>query len=214
MDKDKEKKDYTPDIIFIITGLVLLSIIIARLKEYWAFWDLNNLSFWHALKSFFVFHIWPLLKIFWIILGVGAIVGMIDAQRKLTKINREERVIFGLANPPLSLAENYSEEGNPKWGHIQVLMKTTNPSDWRLAILEADIMLDEFLRASGYHGETIGEMLKSVEKSDFLTIESAWEAHKVRNRVAHDGSDYLLNEREAKQAIAHFESVFKEFDII
>ena len=75
-------------------------------------------------------------------------------------------------------------------------------------------MLDELLRAQGYHGDSVGEMLKGVEKSDMLTLDNAWDAHKVRNQIAHAGSDYLLNERDAKRIITLFESVFKEFKII
>ena len=74
-------------------------------------------------------------------------------------------------------------------------------------------MLEELLRTLGYVGESVGEMLKSVEKSEFLTIEDAWEAHKIRNAVAHSGGDFQLNERETKRVVTLFESVFKEAGI-
>ena len=61
---------------------------------------------------------------------------------------------------------------------------------------------------------TIGEKMKAIEKSDFLSIDLAWEAHKIRNSIAHIGSNFELNEREAKRAIALFETVFREFQII
>jgi transposase len=62
-----------------------------------------------------------------------------------------------------------------------------------------------------YPGETIADKLKTVEKSDFNTIENAWEAHKARNQVVHAGSDYQLTEREAKRIIDLYRSVFEEF---
>jgi len=76
------------------------------------------------------------------------------------------------------------------------------------------VMLEELLRTIGYNGESVGEMLKSVDKNEFLTIEDAWEAHKVRNAIAHSGGDFQLNERETKRVIALFEKVFKEFQVI
>jgi len=211
---DKDKKDYTPDIIFLLAGLFLLSIILVRLQEYLDYWGLNTLDTWEALKQFFLLHVWPLVKIAAVILSAGAIIGSIDALRKLRKINAADKALYGLAAAHISLTENYNPEKNERWEHVKTLSNSKNPSDWRLAILEADVMLEEFLQASGYHGESVGEMLKSVEKSDFLTLEDAWEAHKVRNRIAHDGSSYLMNEREVKRVISLFENVFKEFKVI
>ena len=75
-------------------------------------------------------------------------------------------------------------------------------------------MLNELMKAAGYQGDSLGEMLKSVEKSDFVTLDAAWEAHKVRNQIAHQGIDFVLNQREAKGVIALYEKVFKEFKII
>lgn len=88
---------------------------------------------------------------------------------------------------------------------------STRESDWRLAILEADVLLDEMVTGMGYHGDSLGEKLKAIEKSDFLTLDKAWEAHAVRNKIAHEGAAFTLTEREAKRVIALYEEVFKEF---
>ncbi len=103
---------------------------------------------------------------------------------------------------------------NPKWQRVLEHANSSNPSDWRLSILEADILLGDVLEKMGYHGEGIGEMLKSVEKSDFNTIDNAWEAHKVRNAIAHEGSDFLLSQRETQRVIGLYESVFQEFKFV
>ncbi len=49
---------------------------------------------------------------------------------------------------------------------------------------------------------------------NFKTLDNAWEAHKLRNRIAHEGMGYDVEYREAKKAIELYESVFKEFDYI
>ena len=63
-------------------------------------------------------------------------------------------------------------------------------------------MLDELLTVQGYHGDTVGDKMKQVERSDFNTIDLAWDAHKVRNRIAHEGSEHDLNAREVRRVIA------------
>lgn len=100
------------------------------------------------------------------------------------------------------------------WDTIVQHAQSQNENDWRQAIMEADIMLDELLDAQGYRGETMGDKLKQVERSDFLSIDLAWEAHKVRNKIAHEGSAHSLSEREVRRVIALYEQVFKEFHYV
>jgi hypothetical protein len=103
---------------------------------------------------------------------------------------------------------------NQKWESVVTHINSANPSDWKLAILECDIMLSDILEKMGYMQESIGEKLKSIEPSDFTNIEAAWEAHKIRNQIAHEGSDFMINEREAKRVIGLYELVFREFEYI
>ena len=103
---------------------------------------------------------------------------------------------------------------NPKWAKVLEHVNSENPSDWKLGILEADIMLGEVLDKMGYHGSTIGDKLKSIEASDFTSLQEAWEAHKVRNSIAHEGSDYVVSKPEAERVIRLFEKIFKEFKYI
>ncbi|PJA33699.1 MAG: hypothetical protein CO184_01235, partial [Candidatus Zambryskibacteria bacterium CG_4_9_14_3_um_filter_40_16] len=100
---------------------------------------------------------------------------------------------------------------NKKWQRVLTHMQSTNQSDWKLAILEADIMLEELLDAAKFPGETISEKLKNIEQSDFNTIEAAWEAHKVRNSIAHRGADFAISKDEAQRVITLYKAVFDEF---
>ena len=102
-------------------------------------------------------------------------------------------------------------EENARWTHIQSLISSYNPSDWRQAIIEADIILEEMLDKMGYDGVTIGDKLKNVEQSDFVTLDKAWSAHRIRNQIAHSGSSFKLTRDVAERTIRDFEQVFKEF---
>ena len=102
-------------------------------------------------------------------------------------------------------------EKQNRWQHIQDLIKSYNESDWRQAIIEADIILEEMLDKMGYDGISIGDKLKIVERSDFVTLDKAWSAHKVRNQIAHDGSNFKLTRDVAEKTIKDFEEVFREF---
>ncbi|HAO64898.1 TPA: hypothetical protein DCQ44_02855 [Candidatus Taylorbacteria bacterium] len=101
-----------------------------------------------------------------------------------------------------------------KWQKVQGHVNSENPAEWRLSILEADVMLEEMMLVQGFHGDSVGEMLKNTSKGDFKTIDAAWEAHKIRNAIAHEGSDFLLSQRESKRVIELYAMVFKEFSYV
>lgn len=103
---------------------------------------------------------------------------------------------------------------NKKWLKIEEKMSSQNEQDWRIAIVDADIILEEMLGRMGYVGEGIAEKLKQVDKNDFLTVQNAWDAHKLRNRIAHEGSNFHLSRTEAEIAINNFKKVFEEFFFI
>jgi hypothetical protein len=70
------------------------------------------------------------------------------------------------------------------------------------------------LEEKGVPGMTIGERLKVLKTGDMKTLNQAWEAHKIRNAIAHQGADFLLSEREAKRVVSLYREVFQEFDYI
>ncbi len=101
-----------------------------------------------------------------------------------------------------------------RWKSIQAKIGADIPDGWKTAILEADIMLDELLDMNSYRGDTIGDKLKGVDPADFHTLNQAWEAHKIRNAIAHEGEGFALTSREAHRVIGLYEEVFKEFELI
>lgn len=199
-------------ITFLLAGLLLLGAIASALLAYLGSLDLGAPnSFW----EYFLEHIWPIWKIIAAILSALALAGIVYSSWKLRAINLAEQNIYG-PSPETSVLgeERLVEPKNERWEKIMGYVNSDNASDWRLAIIEADVMLEELLRTMGYGGESVGEMLKSVDKNEFPAIEDAWEAHKTRNAIAHSGDTFQLNERETKRTIALFEKVFREFGII
>lgn len=138
--------------------------------------------------------------------------GIIYCVEKLKLIRKKEDLIY---NPKIELAyeeiQKADQELAHKWDKVKTHIESENENDWRQAIIEADIILGELLTKMGYKGDGIGEQLRRVEKADFNTIDQAWEAHKIRNAVAHEGSDYILNKNEAKRIISLYRQVFEEF---
>lgn len=101
-----------------------------------------------------------------------------------------------------------------RWNRVREQIQSDSEQNWRLAILEADIMLSELLDMLGYRGDTIADKLKNADRRTFNSLDAAWEAHKIRNRVAHEGASLHLPQSEARRVIQLYERVFREFQII
>lgn len=103
---------------------------------------------------------------------------------------------------------------NPQWEHIIMLVGASSESDWRRAIMEADIMMSNMLTARGYTGGTVADQLRSANPLQFTTLDLAWKAHRVRNEIAHQGENLILTERTARATIDLYRRVFEEFDYL
>ncbi len=164
------------------------------------------------LREYFNHELLPILFVISFILSSFFVFGIVWSITKLREVNRELRSIYGA--PSVASKGEHAEDKNRRWERVLFHLNSLNANDWKFAIIEADIMLGDLLDTLGYRGDTIAEKLKAVEPSDFITIESAWEVHKVRNTIAHEGADFLLSEREAKRIIDLYRAVFEEFRII
>lgn len=103
---------------------------------------------------------------------------------------------------------------NPRWELIENLIASASEIDWRVAIIEADVLLEEALEYGGFTGQGIGEMLTSAGERPFSTYKYAWEAHRVRNDIAHEGSNYKLSKVDAVKTIHMYKIVLEEFGVV
>lgn len=103
---------------------------------------------------------------------------------------------------------------NSRWLKTLNYLFSQHQSDWKLAVIEADSMLEALLGELGFKGETLGDKLKSATQEKFHGLSSAWEVHTIRNRIAHEGTSFELSQHEAKRVIALYEQIFREFGYI
>lgn len=223
--KDKPKEKLSGWNFGVVEGAVLLlfliSILGSLLPTLIDYVTSGEISF-YGYQLGGVFEFFKSRSLFFKFLGFSIAGAGAAATLVLTKMGdaiwREEKAKLYPENIPTS--ENVIDDQKStnqiyeRWQDILKHSESENPSDWRFAIIEADILLDELLDQLRLPGNTIGDKLKAVEPSDFLTLDNAWEAHKARNQIAHQGSNFLLNQHETRRIIALYASVFKEFGLI
>lgn len=95
------------------------------------------------------------------------------------------------------------------WQEVLAKIESVNPSDWNIAVIRADSIFDGILKNMNLPGENMGERLKQLDTAELQSLNSVWEAHKIRNRIAHE-TDQTLTHDEARRAISLFENGLKE----
>ncbi|MEX2052159.1 MAG: hypothetical protein WD991_00485 [Candidatus Paceibacterota bacterium] len=156
------------------------------------------------------------LTLFFITIIMYVAVRMLEIRRKEHHHIAMEKAEYAyhLAEKERKDRENTSNFKNQRWARVLEYLFSSNEGDWKLAIIEADSMLEGLLDQLGFRGESIGDKLKSADPDVFRKLPMAWEVHTVRNRIAHEGSDYSLSSVEAKRVIALYEQIFLDFGYI
>jgi len=104
--------------------------------------------------------------------------------------------------------DSFSQEKIKKqWQEIENLLSQDSASAWKLAVLEADKLLDYTLKAIGLPGKDLGERLRAAAYN-YSKIREVWPAHKVRNRLVHE-AEYQLDKRTARRAVEQFKKALK-----
>ncbi len=100
-----------------------------------------------------------------------------------------------------------------RWSGIVRHLDSTREADWKIAVIEADKLVDDALARAGFSGETFGDRLSNIQPEALLSLDGVWWAHKIRNRLAHE-SDYFLRYTEARQALGYYEAALTELQLI
>ena len=99
------------------------------------------------------------------------------------------------------------------WNNVVKRMKTNEMTNWKLAIMEADRVLDDILKASGFRAPTADERFKQVGPEMFTNLAELQEAHRVRNRVAQE-PDFVISKDDALQVLRVYKKSFQEAGLL
>lgn len=154
------------------------------------------------IQNFFIF-LQNLLTVF----GLLFFAGSVWATLKIREIHHAEHEKYA----PVHVEEVTAQGKMIQWKVILEHATSESPAEWKLAILEADNMLDEILEDMGYEGDTLAEKLKKMSPNKIASYNDIWDAHKLRNEIAHGGAiDMELTKKSARDTVAKFGNAFKE----
>ncbi len=190
------------------------------------FWFHNFVNFFHDLSNFIstshtqisgVFHILEFfLAVFFLTVIAYTSVRMFEIRKKEHAHLHHEMHEYAhhQAEKEAKSKETEAVSKNQRWIQVLAYLFSQHASDWKLAIIEADSMLEQLLDQLGFIGATLGDKLKNADPEKFQHLTSAWEVHTIRNKIAHDGVAFDVTQREAKRVIAIYEDIFRGYGFI
>lgn len=118
-----------------------------------------------------------------------------------------KRTLFGADRPLLSRSKIIS-----RWEKILSRLESGNPSQYKVAVLEADAFADEILSGIGYKGTTMAEKVENIHEGQMETKSDLAEAHQIRNRIIHE-ADFAISLEDAQKCIDSYKKFFDEVEL-
>jgi hypothetical protein len=148
-----------------------------------------------------------LLEIYTVVLLLDII--LLLFQRGLSGNVRE---MFTGMDVPLGITTG-KKKLQKKWNDIRQKLESQNEADYKVAVIEADDVINDLVAGLGYKGENFGERLGNIPDAQVVNIEGMKQAHEVRNRIIHD-DNFQLSREDAEIALGHFEELLRDFQVL
>jgi hypothetical protein len=100
-----------------------------------------------------------------------------------------------------------------KWKQIKEKYEKGSVDESKVAIIQADALVDTILKNAGLEGEHMADRLMNIDKAELKSLDDIWTSHKIRNNVVHtDG--FELSSDLSERAMRGYEKFLKELKII
>ena len=184
-----------PVILFSIVG----SYFLVSVQGYQNFLDFVYSFAWEKVFS--------ILKVFLILLDFALLISLVYI------LNAYSRLEPGAPTKKERAAITPQADIRRNWEEIQRLVQSSAPSDWSMAILRADALLDDILRERRTEGANLPERLQTLGSGTIPSIDRVLSAHRLRNKIAHEPLDQYARET-INQALVAYEQAFRDLHLL
>jgi len=97
------------------------------------------------------------------------------------------------------------------WKQIKKRLESKDKKQWRLAVIEADVIFDETIKIAGYNGKTFDERLEATDHNRFfnISVEEIKEAHRLKDRIVSE-PEFSVSLNEAEVIVRMYKNACKE----
>ena len=99
-----------------------------------------------------------------------------------------------------------------RWEEVELMLRKHGEITDKIAILEADKLLDLVLKSMTMPGQTMGERLK-IACYKYPRLQNVWWAHKLRNQLVHESS-FAVSHNTARAAVRSYGRALKMLGLL
>jgi hypothetical protein len=105
------------------------------------------------------------------------------------------------------------ERMQKSWEKIIERLEKNDEANLKLAVIEADKMLEDVLKRMGLEGKDMGERLEQLGSQQLKSYEGVLEAHRLRDLIIHQ-KDIIVTKEQAQIAMASYGEALKELEVL
>jgi hypothetical protein len=140
------------------------------------------------------------------LLAIGIVVLLVKMSFFSSKIKTAKSFLF-----MASAAEQ--EKVSREWERVKGRLRRGGDAELRLAVIEADQLLDTMLKRIGFSGNTMAERLERIGPWQLPNLPDVWVAHKMRNRLVHEPHT-RITPYEAETALQIYEKALQSLGLL
>lgn len=107
----------------------------------------------------------------------------------------------------------YTKKFLSQWKKIEKRILSGIEADFKLAILEADELVNNCLTTLGYSGKNLEEKFEKLNEETISNLKDLKFAHQIRNDIIEDPS-YKISLEETKKILTIYEKALKDLQVI
>ncbi len=100
-----------------------------------------------------------------------------------------------------------------RWRAIEKKFAVGTPESARLAIIEADALVDTALKGMQIPGEHLADRLTNLDEGSIKSMSRVWRAHRLRNDLVHTPG-FVVSTPDAQRTMDDYEAFLKEMEVI
>lgn len=154
----------------------------------------------------------PFVLVIKILVGIYLLVLFVDIVLMLILRNVSQHLRIGIKGMDIPLLSK--RRIVKRLETIKKRFKTDNVSQYKVAIIEADALVEEVLGGIGYSGANMAEKLEEVGEAHLDDhLEALKGAHEIRNKVVHE-QDFEINREMAIAVFGVYENFLNYLDFL
>jgi len=151
-----------------------------------------------------------IVKWFMILLSLGLAGGIVYALLQAWHFHPKFEVEREKAKKTITLRDALMKE---RWAAVAKKFALGTPESMRLAVIEADALVDTALKNMDVPGDHLADRISNLDTEDLTTINRLWRAHRMRNELVHTPG-YSLSSSNAELALNDYEAFLKEIEVL